>query len=522
MKRLLTFVLACLMFSACLVSCGGGDGGNVDGGELVDGNWAGLDFGDATLRISVSVNDPEQVTFKNAGLYTKGPDKATTETVQKKVLARNKKVADDMNMKVEFQPTDWAVDEVLEHVDRLVTGAADDAPDIYNNDILPLSSAMLNGYLLNAADPGTDKKGNPIRTYFDFNKECWYGEYMKGATLDADKLYLLVGDYNIDIIRFAWVFFVNKDLWDGAYAQTEYGTYENMCEYIADTEDWFYDDVIALAALGHRDSTTGTMDKTDKTDDQIGLCINSVAPRIFVWGSGVSVYEWTKNGKACAPGEGTPSLIPITDITPLVSLGNKYTELYNAKGVLANGIAVKDSTTMFMDGKIIMSMAELGEMESEEMRNTKFARGILPFPRYKREYTDGLNTVVHDQAEVTAILNTAESFSMASAYMQYINEQSVEILDTYYEEVLKFKYNESKGAREMIDMVHGSINSPFDSVMSIQLYNRAIGDNIHFWSSFQNDAVMNRASTFSSTYGSMRGTLHTMLTTMLKDFEEMP
>lgn len=527
MKRFLSLFCVLALLAACFVSCDeGGEGGDT-GDENYDGTLASLDFGGETLTVSVSVNDPEQVTFKNAGLYTKGPDKSSTETVQKKVLARNKKVAEDLNATVIFQTTNWGVAEVQAHLEQLVTNDAGDAPDVYNNDILPMSTAMLNGYFWNVTEPGLDAKGNAVKSYFDFDADCWYGEYMRGATLSSGRLYLLVGDYNIDILRFAWVLFVNIDRWNATFAGLSpedgwgFTDYESACDFIAETGDWFYDDVIALSALAHNDSGGSTQGKTDKGDEQIGLCINSVAPRIFTWGSGVSVFMWTKNDKACAPGEGTPSMIPVADTDPLVRLGDKYTALYNGKGVLASGIAVKDSTTMFMDGKIVMSMAELGEMESAEMRGTSFKRGILPFPRYAREYTDGINTVVHDQAEVSAILNTADNFSLASAYMQYINEESVEILDVYYEEVLKFKYNESRGARAMIDMVHDSIDSPFDSVMSINLYNRAIGNNTHFYTSFQQDALLVRNSTFVSTYEKQRETLQVTLEKMIADFEKL-
>ncbi len=527
MKRFLSLFCVLALLTGCLISCNDETGGGGDGGELVNGDWASLDFGGETLTVSVSVNDPEQVTFKNAGLYTKGPDKHTTETVQKMVLERNKRAAKDLDMTVEFQTTNWNVAQVGTHIEQLVTGDADDAPDVYNNDILPMATAMLNGSFWNVTDPGLDAKDNPVKSYFDFDEDCWYEDYMEGATLSGGKLYLLVGDYNIDILRFAWVFFVNINLWNAAFGSLSeedgwgFTDYESACAFIAETEDWFYDDVIALASLAHNDAGGSTQGKTDRGDAQIGLCINSVAPRIFVWGSGVSVFEWSKNGRVTEPGVGTPAMIPNTDTEPLVSLGEKYTELYNTKGVLGSGIAVKDSTTLFMDGKIVMSMAELGEMESEQMRNTPFKRGILPFPRYNRAYTDGVNTVVHDQAEVTAILNTARNFALASAYMQYINEQSTEILDVYYEEVLKFKYNESRGARKMIDMVHDSIDSPFDSVMSINLYNRAIGNSTHLYTSFQQDAIHNRNSTFVSTYEKQREALQTALDQMIEDFEKL-
>ena len=520
-KRVLCLTLAVIMLLGCLTACNDSETGG-GGGEKGD-DWANLDFKDATLTVSVSANADEEVTFSAADKYTKGPDNgATSEPVQKKVLARNKKVAEDLDMNLVYVTTDFWYNEVLADVERLVAGAAEDAPDIYNNDIHGMTNAMLNGYLWNVTDPGLDAKGNEVKSYFEFGHECWYKEYMEGASFSKDKLYMLVGDYNIDIIRFAWVFFVNIDLFDATYGSlTEedgfgFNSYEGLCEYIEGTGDWFYDDIIDLAAIAHNDAGGSTQGKTDVNDAQIGACINYLAPRIFIWGSGVSVYEWTKNGKACEPGVGTPSLLLKNDIDAMVKLGEKYTELYNSLGVLTMPYHVKESTTMFMDGKIVMSMAELGEMESEQMRNTSFKRGILPFPRYDRAYTDAVTTVVHDQAEIDTILNNAKSFDMASAYLQYVNELSMEILDLYYEDVLKFKYNDSKGARKMIDLVHETIDSPFDSVLSAKVFAEK-----QFYSYFQEDAAANRNSTFSSNYGSFRDAVQQTLEEMLDKFNKL-
>ena len=519
-KKILCLMLAVFMMTGCFVACDDADD-DIDGGELTDGNWESLDFKDATLTVSVSANADEEVTFSAADKYTKGPDKPSQEEVQKKVLIRNKKVADDLNINLVYQTTDLWYSEILAHVEQLVSNDAADAPDVYNNDIYALTSAMLNGYLWNVSDPGLDAKGREVTSYFDFDHDCWYKEYMEGTSFSKDKLYMLVGDYNIDIIRFAWVFFVNINLFDATFGSLSaddgwsFNTYESLCDFIVDTGDWFYDDMIALAEMAHNDAGGSTQGKTDKNDAQIGVCMNSLAQRVMIWGSGVSVYEWSKNGKACDPGEGTPSLIAENDIEAMVQLGNKYTKLYNAKGVFA-GVAVKDSTTLFMDGKIVMSMAELGEMESEAMRGTSFKRGILPFPCYDRAYTESVTTVVHDQAEIDTILNNAKSFNMASAFLQYVNELSTEILDIYYEEVLKFKYNDSKGARAMIDLVHDTIDSPFDSVLSAKVFSEK-----QFYVSFQSDATANRDSTFSSTYAESREAVQKTLEEMLESFDKL-
>ncbi len=522
MKRFLSLLFAFSLLLGCLVSCN--DGGDVvDGDEGYDGTWESMDFGGETLTVSVSINDPNQVTFKNAGIYTKGPDNASTsEPIQKKVLARNKKVAKDLDITLEYQETNLGYSSILAHIEQLVSGDAEDAPDIYNNDIYALTRAMMNGYLWNVTDPGLDAKGDKVKSFFDFNHEAWYKEYMEGATFHKDKQYLLVGDYNVDIIRFAWVFFVNIDAWDATFGGFDveggewgYNTYESACEYIDETGDWYFDEVIALAGIAHNDAGGSKRGATDINDAQIGLCLNNLSQRIFSQGSGVSFFEWTKDGKACAPGEGTPAFV--VDTTDLVALSQKYTELYNAGGVL-NIDAVLDSTTKFIEtGKIVMSMAELGEMESEQMRDTAFERGILPFPRYSRN-VENITTVVHDQAEVTAILNNARSFNMASAFMQYVNEESVEILDIYYEEVLKFKYNESRGARKMIDVVHDSVQNPFESVMQPYLCGAAGATQLHQY--FYRDAA-GKMTKFKSNYDGARGTLQTQLEKSLAEFANL-
>ena len=150
------------------------------------------------------------------------------------------------------------------------------------------------------------------------------------------------------------------------------------------------------------------------------------------------------------------------------------------------------------------------------MRAVKFKRGILPYPRYSRDI-ENITTVVHDQAEVSVILNNAKNFSMASAYLQYVNEESIEILDFYYEEVLKFKYNDSKGARKMIDMVHDTVTTPFEALMALYLYSEAGVKPLHDLV-FVPDSVNNRQSTLRSKWAEVRDTLQSELEEMYAKF----
>ena len=221
--------------------------------------------------------------------------------------------------------------------------------------------------------------------------------------------------------------------------------------------------------------------------------------------------EWSGG----AQGKGTPSVVrPNSEgANNLATLAELYTGLFNAEGVHFIN-SVLESTTEFFDGNIILTMAELGEMESQEMRGTAFERGIAPFPQYNRQ-SPGFRTIVHDQAEIACILNNASSFSMASAYMQYINEESADVLNEYYEKGLKFKYNESKTTRMMIDFVKDHINTPFESVLTVyvcgtssvarQLYD--ILDNL----------AKNDSNAFASTYAGVADSYQAQLTVILGD-----
>ena len=519
-RRILCLALAVFMLAGCFVACDGSGDDVPDGGDK-NGDWANLDFGGATLSVCVSKHQDEEVSFRPGDVYTKGPDDtATSESIAKKVLARNKKVATDLDINLKYTAVDLWYHEIAGHLEQLLTGDGSDAPDVYHNDIYALCQGMLNGYFWNVSDPGKDAKGRDVKSYFEFDNECWYQDYMEGATYDKNKMYLLAGNYNLDIIRYAWVYFVNTQLWDATFTDSIYGTYEEMCEYVHETKEWFYDDVIFLAGEALRDGTEGSKDVAEKTDNQIGCVMNGNMFSMSILSSGESLFKWTKNGKDSKPGEGTPSMIRQDEIDGLVAVGNKITQVYNAKGVLVKGMGANDHINTFMEGKTVLAQVQLGEMESERMRETMTGRrGVLPFPRYSDEV--GIMTMVHDQAEVDCILNNASSFEMASAFLQYVNEQSRDILDTYYEDVLKFKYNNSRGVRKMIDIVYDTISSPFELVSWYILFGRVGGDVKGIWNYFEEDAEAGRDSTFSSTYESIRGPLQNTLTEVFNKFESL-
>ena len=465
MKKRIALLLACL-FVICplaLTSCGGSqDSGADDGGDRgADGSWDSVDFGGATVTMCVSANQDQEVTFPAADIYTKGPDQTTTEEVQKKVLARNERVAKTLNLNVVFTTRDLWYNKILDDISKLVQGAAEDAPDIYNNDMYGLTRAMAAGYLWNLSNPGKDAAGNDVKSYFDFTQEGWNYEFMKGATLDQSKLYILAGDYFLDMIRMAWVLYVNVPMFNENAKSLDYEDINQFYEYV-DSGIWDYDMLRDICRKIWQD-TGDVREMTDKKDGRIGLVINHVSSGIFMYSTGFGTYYQDESG--------TPHVIE--DINELTLIGNAYRSIYSTEGnVTTTGAGilydyeVLSSTEHFMDNNVLFAHSVLGELESPDMRNLTFQKGLVPVPKYDEQRQDSYHTMVHDQVELGAILNNAKSFGRASAYLQMLNEESADIVHEYYEKGLKFKYSEDKGIRTMIDLVYNTIDTPFNYQMS--------------------------------------------------------
>ena len=453
-----TALLLLLAMILSLAACGGG--GETSGSLPAQGSesesvseseseskpdkWETVNFGGEELKVEISANQDYETTFPAADIYTRGPDSLNEDPVQKKVYDRNLSVTAKLGLSIVFSETDLDYNEVMDDMLRKVQMGSADAPDVYINDAYGVSRAMFHNVMVNVMDPKT-ADGASDESYFDFDAGCWYRDYMLGLTFTPEKQYIVAGDYDIDIIRMAWVFFVNLDLLNENLAGAGYDS-EYVYEMVRQRA-WDYDTMMYLSETAHKDSVNyGT---TDKEDEVIGMTWSHVSAYVFVPTSGVEVFHLDEDGRP---------FVPETN-APLSLMVEKFRQLYNTMGVYWEE-PVLNATVNFMNGNIIFAMSVLGELESEEMRNLTFNKGVVPLPVFDRLYQTEYNTVSHDQAEITAILNTTECFTEASAYLQLINELSSDVLHEYYENTLKLRYNDDPDCRDIIDIVHDTIGSP--------------------------------------------------------------
>lgn len=499
MKRILCGLLV-LSFIFGLVACGGGKV-VTDGGDRVDGSWAGVDFQGQEVGLCISANKHFEQTFPAADIYTRGPDKAGSNEVATEVLARNALAEEELGIKIVYTERNFAWDKIHEDVRTIVQTASKDSPDIYNNDSYGLSRAMVDGLLWNVKNPG-----DGVKSYFDFTADGWYLDFMKGCTFNQEKYYLFASDYFIDMIRMAWIILVNHDLF-----KENIGKMPSWCESL----DTFYDyvadgfwDIDMLAELSGVVFTEGTglIGTTEKTDEIVGFSYCNTSNWVFCAASGVTVYYQDKEDGY------KPKVMESIDDYQKVS--NAFVNLCNTGGVYFEYDTVA-STNCFLQGNFLFSISRLGEMESQELRNFGHAKGLVPVPKWMEEEQDEYHTVLHDQVEIGCILNTAKAFSAASALMQYMAEESEQVVYAYYEKGLKYKYNDDKNARRMMDIVRETTDSPFGFQIGV------LCQTLYTGSPALTGLYIKNNETISSTFASEKAAYVDCMAKMIEKFNKL-
>lgn len=522
MKRIFLCLLVCGLILSLLVSCQSSptvttpnkgttspDSSPSDtsaGGS----DWSKVDFGKEELIISVSAGQSRDVTYCAADRYIKGPDdiSGNVDEVQKKVYNRNHNVEKSLNLTLIYQTTSLTEDKVEEDVAKIMQSAESNAPDIYNNDFYGLSFCMMSNYLWNVANPGIDPfTEKEAISYLDLESDGWYTDFMLGLTMNPEKVYLLAGDYFIDIVRMSWALYVNANLFNESFSSSMGYTLNDFYENIKEGE-WDYDTMLYLAEQAFRD-TNGTDGKADLDDAVIGLMCNSCSNRFFPRTTGIATYEWTSAG--------VPKIIE--NNTSLTRVADAFYAIYNTNGVYYNLTSIVEVTSAFMKGNVLFATAQLGEMESEELRNVDFKKGVLPIPKFDLTLQESYHTEVHDQAEVGAILNSSRHFTAATAFLQCINEQSADVLNEYYENALKIKFADDRGTRDMIDLIHDSVDAPQEELFAImvQRYNPSATQIQTLILQAAQDQQNNFASSFANNYSA----LSTALDSWYKAFDEL-
>ena len=517
--RFLCLLLAIVMCTGILASCGGDDPDTTTTQRPIGGGeekWDGVSFEGETLRIEY--NSYEQGSLAATGSphyyekFIKGPDSASSDSVDNAVFERNELVTDRLGMTVEWREDKTAsVTELFSHFENVI--GAGNAPHIVINMNYGLVRAEVNGLLYNLKSNYGDYSKN-LFSFEGEDGEGWYYDMMLDTTLNKDRVYIAAGDYLIDPLRLSYNTFVNVDLFEELYSKS--GGMDYLYDMIlAEGGDWTYDTYIDM-------NDRATDQTSPKQEDWIyGTASNNYSYRAFFFSSGLTVFDYDADGK--------PSYI--NDPEKLGDLHTYVDKIMSVLGAVSvagpkqNFDATK-AFDIFKNGRaLFMTDQFLAALEGETFRNMDYQTAVIPYPKY--DYEADYRILVSDNSCSGGILVSSyeDEFTMASAFLQMMTEESDDVLYEYFEKGLKFKNNSANSPKqvEVLDVIRDAVAEPIDFLFDNFASRETKGThsnntNSHTIYDIIEVAVNNNSNTFSSLWDSEVGAKNNTLRSTVNKF----
>ena len=282
---------------------------------------------------------------------------------------------------------------------------------------------------------------------------------MLNLSVDYKSIFLLVGDYFMDVLNHSHALLYNRDMF-----RTKFGDPDDLYHEV-DMGEWTYDRWIELVDQAYMDENG---DGTADADDTYGMIVGGVGGSTFpfTYGSDVPFISRDENGY--------PTLTMYCD--RLLLLYEKIYGIFYSDGTRTNYAENgADLHAKFMEnGALFISGTQLGDFGT--FRDMEAEIGLIPYPKLDESQARYV-TVVHDTAEVGAIPTTARDPEMTGAVCQILCRLTHKsVLPTYYEMSLKIKYARDDFTSSMIDLIHDGITDEFCLV-----YGGAYANDIFTW-----------------------------------------
>ncbi|MBQ8552097.1 MAG: hypothetical protein IJ428_04710 [Clostridia bacterium] len=454
--RFLSALLALLMLSATAVGCGSDTGVNDPATETADGNTTDeavetsvldtLDYGNETftIRMSNSILSSHEMMV--------GPEEAKGDEIDIATYNRNMEVEERLGVKFAYEYTDNNWDTVAASARQYIM-SGEDTFDLIVDDQLGLSTVAAEGLFVNALDC----------KYFDFDEDCWWYDYMKEISVGNDEIYMLVGDYFINVLDRAFVIYTNMDILNDAVGMTKEELYQTVLD-----GNWTYDKFNELITKAYNDENGNTV---RDSDDRYGLLISNKAGSMisFVYSSDIQFITRDEDGYPELSMNGERAQQVFEKLRTITT--NESTRFNNV------GMDTSDQTTMFMNGQGLF-VVDSCFADFKKLRDMKYDLGLVPYPKVD-ENQESYNTTMWDVSEVGVIPTTAKDPDMSSAVVQALCEASKEILiPAYYETALKVKYTRDDITARVIDLIYDNINGSFPLVYNNRSANGIFLDSI--------------------------------------------
>ena len=497
MKRLLSLLLVLVMLclSVCMmVSCGGDPTPDPDPNQGQTGGnpdppppppnpdkWDDVNFADRkgnplvlTMQLS-EYSDGEMQT--GAIKYMQGPGEPATESVQNLVYERNVDAEDRLGVEVHYVYLNKGWSYIKSEI-VLTERNGVDTPDLYCDMVYDMMGASIengvfkNLYRYNLENTFGYSDGYYEGGYFDFqDKYGFYVDYMEDLSLTEDKQFLMASDYFLDVIRALLLLPFNIDLYTSLVNPNDpqaHQLYEVVRNY-----DWTWDYLKSMCSIysGGEESMEQTL--------VMAIAHGGLSSVALVYSTQLDVYTAQTNADGKVTGYVMNARCP-----DLGTLFAKIKDLVDTNGIYtdstvlpeANREGINKCNNAFKNGTVLFATPTMmGALEEEVFQNMTDDMGVLPLPKLYEGSAYSYCSIINGVGKVGALGYHSENSEAMSAYIQYITEHSLSVLEAYYDDAMKNRYTNDTGSKDMLDLIYDSIGSQKTMIIEELLMNRDWG-----------------------------------------------
>ncbi len=443
MKKLAVFAL---LLAVLLTSCGGGSGT-----EQAAATTAGGAQSSATEAETTTLADLYGIKADDFGgmkicifsgehaEYEYMITEETGELVDDAVYARNRSVEELLNVKFTFESANnWTASSPFYGMIRTAVAAGDETYDIVNG---------LNCFTNPLIFEGQFRRLDNIST-IDLSHPWWVPVELFD---NSHRVYCAFSDASFSLYKELYVIFFNKTILEGNKLANPYD--------LVKSGKWTVDAFMEMAETGAKDldgdGTIGT------ANDQLAYMYRSAANRGFLTSTECAVIQVNDKG--------VPAFGPITE--RLFNVYEKLRPLLKDKNraYLMDGSSSDYAkiSAIFLEGRALFMTTCLQTVEA--MREMTDDYGIVPMPKYDEAQKDYHSQIATSTSALYLPVTVSAPEKLGSVMEALGFYSQNDVVPTYYENALTFKYARDEEVRAMLDLVRRDSSTNIDFAYSISL-----------------------------------------------------
>lgn len=383
---------------------------------------------EADLRAKIPDNLPEKdmngykfnIWVRNRGDFINDVGLELEESgdvVDDAILSRNNTVAERFNVEFDSRIIESGAFDA-EVVKSIQSG--DDACNLALGQIITISGKGIEGYFLDWYDD---------LPYVNLKQPWYIGNAAEACSVDGHA-YIMIGEYDLDVLRFTYCMYFNKKI------VQDYDI-PNLYTTVADGK-WTYDYLYNLSTQVYQD-----LDGDTKKSESDLLCISGDPY------SAVVTYQYAFNNPLFTINDkGTPTMTFDTEKAHDIVV--KLNELYwnTAGGYTQNWGTGSEA---WNNGNLLFYTGLFQNFNS--YRDLNFDFGIIPYPKYD-EAQENYYTMSDGAHAGMVVPTTVSDPENTSIILEALNAETYkQVVPAYYDIALKVKYARDNESAEVLDLL---------------------------------------------------------------------